>query len=399
MNKTFNLIQSLNSDYFSVNNKIIELENFLFPQKSKLSDQIERIDKTSKNKIGKENKLRLLNMFSDQVRIINALESKIYKTDHSKQIVRMRLDVPRSAEYTCYADSQSGLSNINDVIINGQNYAIQSNLNFNLTEGVHKVEIPYSINGVMSSDLITINSKNKIVNIGKLTQGSYSISFKLEKTNNLSSILLIISKGSLKLKDFESYFIKENEDIVYKDLINPIKYNENEYSKNFVVDQKDLTQDYYVHLITSDKSKDYSQTYLNFKIEHVLNEDDVNFYCYSRGVRNSLSNQSLRVVKKSPVEYTVFLPHNFENRFISFNRSFNLGWEAASIRNGNKHIYSHFQNGYANAWFIDKSDNGVLSIVFTRQSRSEKIAIISLLLFIIMAVIYIFFKFKHKWKN
>lgn len=404
LNHTFGLLEEFKSDTFSVNNKKIEMQLYLDSQNGKLLDLFERTSGSINQAMAKLNlRAEFLKIVSRQEVILNSLNKDTYRTDYKNNLYRMRLDVPVSGEYSCLASAYYNKDiSINSVLINEKPLDFKNLNPVYFIKGSYRIELGYSNRKIFNSANTFASSENvSSFKLDKISNGSYLIDLTFNPNYNKQPFTMLISKGTLSEKTLQSIrshdsSSKKNKNIIFRD---DIILNDNlikkEYKSSFEISRDDNTQDYYLYFIPTDFVKQNSRIYSSLNIERATGSDDLSFYCsMSFPKDNLLENNPLFVKEINKTLYKVTLPKDFVSGFITFNQSFNKDWQAYSVIDGQKHVFDHIANGYSNAWFIDTNKSKEITVVFTRQNLSEKVALVSFVLVVISVILYLYIRFK-----
>jgi len=99
----------------------------------------------------------------------------------------------------------------------------------------------------------------------------------------------------------------------------------------------------------------------------------------------------------SPVKYLVSVNGAASPFTLLFNQSFGKGWKATI--DGQKIPVHYLENGYANAWDIDKTGNYQVEVVYSSQKLFTFGVMLVIGILIICVLIVIFLKTKKLWKK
>jgi len=403
LKKTYSLLKNFKSDFFTVNNKKIEMKSFLNAQNEQMKEFFEK-EKAKNNSDSplehKDIEEKFTTIISDQRSLLEELKKDIYGTDKLNRIFRFRLDIPMSADYQCFADVKNDVMSLTSLTIDDYTATDLTGVNeLYLSEGSHKVEVAYSDDKILNSDFFSSFEKTNELKIGRLNEGRYAIKFKTDPKYAGQPFRVVISKGKLDNFLMKTIFATIN-NIVFHDVILDNRYVNEEYNKEFTIEDFNIEEAYYIYFIPY--SLDYpNPIYSNLIIEKSVDNEDLEFYCYTESFGIKKPDIEEPSVKKiNATEYKMQLPKNFSSGFITFNQSFNDSWQAYNKENNRTHTYDHIKSGYSNAWFIDSNKGVEVDIVFSRQKVAERTAIISFILFIITFTIFIYVRAKSlSWKK
>lgn len=375
-------------DFFTKNNKYIEYESFFKTHIGKLSKYIgdKNINKKGENII-KNSSLRgkliyLLALENDQLRKIR---NNIWKTDFDKNLLRLRLDIPYSGNYSCFAKNSNSGINIQGIykdLRNEQGENIMKNgsvMNLGLSRGNYPVTIKYEESQIYENPSLKQGKADLTeIPLGKLDNGVYSINFTIEKNKDMDFAILV-SEGRLDENDF---LASNDENIIYSVLDSARTLNGNLYQRKLSINDFE-TKEYYLYFFTIDTYLEPNVEYKNIVVKREIDKDDIKFYCsLDRDDNELIISDNIKVERKSPVKYQINLLKNTTGKFLTFNQTFNKDWEAYAIIEGKKHTFYHFENAYSNGWYLDKDVNGTITVEFTRQKLIIVNGIATLILFL-----------------
>lgn len=385
--ETRKLITDYNGIYLDKNNKLIEYKNFVSGQNVSLIDYMSS-DKTDDGGVS----TLLYAILLSQKNELNFIKRNIWETDSGKKIYNARLNIPKKGEYKCYAETTDDdvliqTISIGDSRDNIKEISSKLPILLSLNDKSYLVSIKYVAKQILNVGSLNILSDEEY-DLGTLSDGKYDLFLDFESSAS-GKLLLIFSKKRLYADDLvEKNLDKLTKSFSYLELIDSKKNNKYRRSLSF----SSLTNEsYYLYLINLNISSNQAMGGIrisNLRIEKGIENNGISFYCTMiLGEKDTNSNEII-VDKINPTKYKIILPDNYKG-FLAFNQTYNDDWQASTTINGKKHVYNHFKNSYANGWYIDEYQDGKITVEFTRQKLIEKNAIVTLVLFIILFVIYI----------
>ncbi len=381
---TINNLNSLNSDFFTKNNKSIEVINFLIPQQEKLINFVTggNFNPTKINPL-RDNELntQILYLLSYIEKSINDIKNNIWETDYIEKVYRMRLDISHTGDYRCFAEARNSNLNINKVTINNNELSLPGYIT--LSKGSFQAEIKYNVKNILELDSLqeNVGGINEI-KAGLLKNGSYHIGFTLNEESE-GTYVLLLSKGKLDLNEIRDG-VHDKNSIVFGTILK--KSNKQQaFSKEFNVNNFDHPV-YYFYVINLDTNSNNPSIYNDFIISPEVGNDDVRLYCLLETSKKQTTGRILDVRKNSPMKYELKMSKNFSG-FLAFNQTYNKDWIAYPI-DDNKKNYYHFSSSYSNAWYIDSPTDTII-IEYIGYKKTIRNAFILVAVFILTLILYI----------
>lgn len=384
------MVEDSNADEFQKNYDLIKFRNYVALEFDKINAFIES---------NPEN-ISALNVSYLQQSVINHLNNNIWETDFNNQIFRYRLNVVNAGEYACQATSASDAINITG--FNYDDRQIYKGLSDNVLENKsYKVNVNYDSEIVYSSKLIFDNEKFSIkkMKIDDLTPNSlYKFSIK-PNTSASGYLAIVVTTVNIDESEPGKIINLENESALYQ-VRKPVTRFMNGFEEYFFT-VGDPEKSHYVYLIREPNVGDNSLYEVDFSLNPIPTVNTISFSCKEKHVPNLLKpkytvvNTTHNIFEINVDDFATDSATD-SARLLSFNQSFNKYWEASTIINGEKHVFTHIPvNGHANAWYIDKVGNDKIYVTFVGQELSEKAALISVSLFIVLLCGYIYFRKKR----
>jgi hypothetical protein len=388
--ETRKLIENYKGVYLDENNKLIEYKNFISGQNSFL------VSYMSSNKIKDGQVLTVLyGVLLSQNNELNFIKNNIWETDTENKKYNARLNIPEKGEYSCYAETIDQDVTIKKISIGSTKENLKevpfiSPIKLSLENNSYFVSVNYDSKKILDVDRLNISNEQEF-DLGKLSDGRYDISFNFESSSS-GKLLLIISNKKLYSNDLvEKNLDKLTKSFLYTELIDSEKNSK--YGRPISISAF-ANKNYYLYFINLNGNSNNSTDSINLfslKIQKGIENNGIKFYCTMKFTNDKKISNKINVEKLSPTKYKVILSKDYTG-FLTFNQTFSADWIAYSVVNGKKHIYSHFKNAYANGWYIDDYENKPVLVEFTRQSLIEKNGLITFIVLIIFAYIYLRFK-------
>lgn len=378
----FNKLSSLDKrNFFDKNQKYIEYNNFLTAQRNFTLKLL-----LDRKLFGLQTVQKVLN---EQNNILDNIAASIWQTDFTKNIYLNRLDIPVSGPYICgtypinkditITDYLFGFDKKKTTLLTGSEYSLHA--------GSYPVEIHY--NSVKYTDVVNIivPEKNiKEIKLNNLVNGRYVLTINASGDNK--DLRVFISRNRIALKNNLTSFIKNiynNPDIVFDDVLDINKYVFDKYQNSFSLNQYDYknTSLYLYVMPNQPAGKTHDYIINSITVEKQIEDGDIAFVC-SYTKNKTITDNKISVLKNNPTDYVVKI-NKGQNKYLSFNQAYHSSWAAAE----NKTLsFFHFKSGYANAWEINAMQSDKLEVAFTRQKTYILLAILDIIIFIFMLVIY-----------
>lgn len=316
---------------------------------------------------------------------------KLRPNSEEKKAERI-LTIHQDGMYNCQADIFDSETKVEQITIKdkaGNVNIISSPVKLPLLKGDYSIVIDYRVKHVFDMPLVEIKSDELIkVPLGKISQGDYRMTYKVDnKEFGVEGFLTIGELEGDVLR--KRVFGREGDGVLFTD---PVPFSNKKSSVQRLFNANEFTNYPYTLYFNSEKlrSAKGAARITDLTINKVVSDEIITFSC-SMGsmVDNNQNTQGIKVKQISPVFYTVTLPREFENGFLTFNKSFDSDWYAYTVINGKKKIFDHQISGYANAWYIDSRPDGEIKIEYKRQNIIEKNAIASLLAFFAFFLLYL----------
>jgi hypothetical protein len=301
--------------------------------------------------------------------------------------MNFKLNIVRNGNYLCDASIYSNGAALTSLIIDGKNIEREDSSSSKvifLKQGTYEMHIAYTTRVFIDKkDVYVFPEQIVELPIGKDYERNHRLSYLLN--NKDQNIEIILSKRKLSQSELKSKTYN-NLDTV---LVNPGGISEREQVFNNIIQLDELNvNDYYLYIVSGKNgNREEPAVIKNLLLEKAIDTNYIDASCLLK-IGNSVDFTSeLRVKQISPVKYKVSLPNNFQEGFLAFNKTYNQDWQAYDMDKSK--VFSHFQSGYGNAWYVSKSEGKELMISFVRYDLIVKNAIFSLLLFLVLLSCYI----------
>lgn len=384
------LLKNYKTDKFLLNNKYMEVSNFLTREKnalySRLSSQYLQKGKFLNKK---KNRIEVVSLFSFQGKLLERLLGKVTQTNFKNMDVEMRLDIPQTGSYNCEAINIPGSLDYTSVMLNAVNLAQASYTGtepIRLNKGSYFVKLTYQPHVILKKNEVFSPQENtKEISVGYLKQGSYSV--HLQIGTQISGRIIIAVTNGRKPGNILQYINSVEEpgsNFVFVDQLNKDAGVSMDYTKNFDIDLPS-NQDYFLylyHLNPQNNMLDIS----NLVITNKIDASDVQFACRMKTAKQ-VSNESIVSVKQvNPAYYNITLPVHYQG-FLVFNQTFDANW-VAHEKNSNS-MLPHAISGYANAWHIDNLKKREIIVEYKTQNTAVRSAIITIAITIVLVLLYL----------
>ena len=374
---------SLSGDFFTDDYAKIKVRNYLVNEHNVLVQNRKKYRYLS-NEAAIENLQQ-----TDSMQIANT----IWETDFQAKKQRYRLDIPQTQEYICQTSSDNNAIAIQKFLIDGKTAQRTPLL---LTKGSHKAEITYATKAIFSQSSLSVPaSKTSAVKIplSGFVAGSYymiTMHTATASARTMGNIRILILNRNVSLHTAEELANQQNGNFIYNNTMS-VKRLAAGVSDYFYTSNNPYDS-YYLYIIADRHSNKGELTFSQFEIMPIPTKDTLVPYC-TNSKQAVLPTIHFTVLRKDPTQYILTIAHNqqVQKRIVVFNQTYHPFWTAYTFINGRKHIYKHaLQAGYANAWYIDTVGDGKIYLSFTPQQETEIVAVISIVLFLLCLVIFIF---------
>ena len=302
--------------------------------------------------------------------------------------LNFKINIAKSGNYFCAANVYAKGAKINNITIDGKD---GEKINMDtLTptffgKGMYDARVSYNTPVFIDEKLLSIFPGQVIeLPVGRDDERNNRLSYVLD--NQSQNIEIVFAKKKLSQSTLEKKSFNP-EDIVFT---NPggISEKEQAFSRIMQLDELNVNN-YYIYII-SDKTgnKDEPATIKNLLLEKAIDTNYVDVSCLLNDVSSKDFASELVVKQISPIEYKLKLSSNFQEGFLTFNKTYNLDWQAYSDIGNNMQVLPHFQSGYGNAWYVKDPESKEITVKFTRFDLITKNALISLILFLILFIYY-----------
>jgi len=378
------LLQKSKKDEFEKDYDAIKVRNFLNSEYKLLSQHISDALNNA------------LEVFYFQQQNLDYLNSQIWETDFNNHIIRYRLDISKDDNYVCNPVTISPNIHFDDFYLENGSRSGTLSSQF-LKRGSYKVALTYTPEDIINQQYNFGGNKFTVrrIELGTvIPHGYYKLA--LRNDSEVSSIsTVVISTMDIPETNPDKIVDSTYNSIVYKRRLYPNEFK-NSYEDYFTAGS-DPYKKYFLYIINelnqTEKTTNYS---LHVSITPIPTSDSVQFLCQRAG-EDSLPPVDFSVERTSPTSYEISFAEDTKNRVLAFNQTFNSYWDAYTIIDGKKHQYHHTEvDGYANGWYIDQIGDKKVFVEFTAQKLAERVALISLSAFVVLAVFFIFYKKRKK---
>ncbi len=340
----------------------------------------------------KDNYKQFSSLINSYLSSAKCIECDNKKENSESQTIKREIRIYKDGQYACEADRLDLESKISsfDIEEQGVKEKFSEPAKLQLAKGKYSVDINYSTKHIIDLSQEEFKEGEYVkIPLGRISQGDYWFSFDAENKERYVEILL--TKNELSNEDIKTRkYGEEGKKVVFTSPLSPSE-KEIKVSRVFTTDYW-TNDNYYLYLhmpkdklISTDKS-----LIKNLAINKVVKPEDIIFSCSFEDKNiNSVFTSEVKVVKKTPVFYQIVFPKNFSKGFLTFNQTYHDNWVAYYYKDGKKQYFNHLKNGYSNGWYIDSVPAGEVFVEFTTQKPMEENAIVSLIVFVGVMLVYL----------
>jgi len=382
-------------DFFAINNKLIEMRNFVIGENDLLTAYLNNYSEDIKKY--SYDRLYLADIL--QKDFIQYANAHIWETDSERQIYKARLDVPIDGLYSCSAQTENQLE-IKDIAFNQTPIGKLTTLNTGfinmplfLKSGSYPLDMTYTNAEVAGiRDLST--TTEHVYEFGYLQNGSYALKFAVSSVVP-KKIITFITNAKLEENDLNKIIsgVSAPERIIATKILD-ISNERKDVELPFTLDE--LSSDTYYFYVEPLNSNDEGIEVINISLKRIAGESSIIFHCYVQNTSKVHVEGQMQVERKSPVSYKIDIPKSSQAVFLTFNQTYHSDWKAYVLKNGKREYLEHIKSGYANAWIIDNAQGETVYIQFSRWSLMIKNLIVCIIFIVVLSIAFIFFSHDKK---
>lgn len=390
-----NRLDSYQGDFFAINNKLIEMRNFVIGENDLLKGYLD--NNTEDIKKYSFDKLFLVEIL--QKDFIKYADDHIWETDSEKYSYKARLDIPVEGEYSCSAQTENQLK-INEVALNGVSLASSINRSSNfidisieLKKGSYPLDIAYSNTEILGLKEVG-NSKANIYELSNLPNGSYALGFSALSIlpNKYIAFITNIELQKGDLDNIVSGTLASERIISMKRF--ETSYQPKDVQLVFTLDELSRNQ-YYFYIVGLD-SREVVLQVEDIGLHRVASESSIIFNCYLNTTDLVSMDEQPKINRINPVTYEVVLPKDSKAAFLIFSQTYHSDWKAYVIKNNKKEYLKHIKNGFSNAWVVDGVQDQIIYIQFERWPQIIKNFILCISLGLLVSGVLLYISYDKK---
>lgn len=382
-------LEAYQGDFFAINNKLIEMRNFVIGENdlltAYLSNYSEDIKKYSYDRLYLADILQ-----KDFIRYAN---EHIWETDSEHQIYKARLDVPVDGIYSCSAQTENQLE-IQDILLSGSAIANRSALTSGfqdvplfLKRGSYPLDITYK-NAEITGIHEIGTSHDHVYEFGNLQNGNYALRSSVSSIKP-QKVIMFITNGKLGENDLNNIIsgISTPERIISTKILD-ISDKPKDVELPFTLDELS-SETYYFYVASLNADSAFIEV-TGIGLKKMASESSIVFHCYIQNASTVGIGGRLQVERKSPVSYQVVIPVDSKAVFLTFNQTYHPDWKAYFLKDGKKRYLEHIKNAYANAWIIDAAQGETVYIQFSRWSQMVRNFMVCVISVVICCIVFIY---------
>lgn len=306
--------------------------------------------------------------------------------------VERKLSVSEEGLYSCQTTTFDNETKINATEVtdkDGNTTRVSSPAEKYFQKGDYSVGIDYTIKHVFEKPQLELRGGEIAkIPLGRISQGEYKLTYKVDnKDFSVEGFLTKneLSKEALRVRPYG----KEGEGVLFTDP-SPASDTPREVERIFTANE--FTNDFYTLYFNAGKgaSEDLKAKITDININKVVKEELITFSCgMGNKTGDDTNTKNIKITQINPTLYSVDLPKDFKEGFLTSNKSYDLHWTAYTWIDGKKHVFDHLQSGYANAWFIDTDENKTITIEYIQQSKMVRNGVITGIVSVIVFLLYL----------
>lgn len=306
----------------------------------------------------------------------------------SAKKIKYNLDIVKDGKYRCdgqvFAD---GFEITGHQLFDGKGNLSGKAYPQMFSVGRYFAEVNYKAPQELKQDLLILNSGEiREFPLTSLNHRNYRLGFSAE--NSGSGAELILAKRKLSPEELK----QQQTDPAATVFTIPVGVSDEiqDFSRVIQLDEFNI-QPYhlYIRVLPRDTPTKAHVIFRNLIFERNIDANLVAFSCAMSDGIVTKDTEKLQVTQINPLNYKLILPPDFHSGYLTFNKGYSPGWEAYSVQSGKKQVLPHFQNAYANGWFVENFSGGEIIVYQKQQQVFILNALACLILFPVFLFIYL----------